>query len=347
MNHARATLLVWLVFCSTQQLFAEELVGTSAASEKPTGHTYVKIAGKLDRLSTGRSPTSIEELQLLEQQFIQVVQRARECTVGVRIGNAQGSGVLINDKGYVFTAAHVAMRPNLETTLTMQDGRTFQGQTLGMNRSVDAGLIKIRNPPSDLPYATIGSSAGLRPGMWCLAVGHPGGYEKGRAPVVRGGRILSTRDQSIVTDCVLISGDSGGPLFNLSGELIAVHSRIGNDLADNIHVPIDFYDESWTRMVAGEPWGHLPGFRPVIGVTRSKSNRRAEVDFVKPDSPAEKAGIEAGDIILRFGERSIEDFPALISAVNDTMPGEHVIVEVERKEAFKRLLLVIGRDPSS
>jgi serine protease Do len=319
---------------------------TTKGAEPVDGHTYVKVTDKLDSLSLGRVPTTLEELQLLEQQFVQVIQTARACTVAVRIGNAQGSGVIVRD-GYVLTAAHVAMRPGLSASLTMADGRVFQGKTLGMNRSVDAGLIKIDHPPADLRYVTLGASSGLRPGMWCLAVGHPGGLETGRAPVIRAGRILSTRDKSIITDCALISGDSGGPLYDVSGRLIAVHSRIGNDLADNIHVPIDFYRESWDRMAKGEAWGYLPGFRPIIGVRRNTESERALVASVAEGSPAERAGIQAGDIVVRFGERAITSFPALISAVDDTMPGEHIVVEVERNSVLKRLLLVIGRDPNN
>ncbi len=322
--------VVWLVILccfsvfgmpETRSILADGPLTNKPASGVPTGRTFVAVNSSLGNLVKGQTPQSLEELRLLEQQIVEVVQRARKCTVGVRIGNAQGAGVIVSDDGYVLTAAHVAMRPGLKAKLILQDGSELRATTLGMNRTVDAGLIKIDEPRSDLPYASLGTSDGLRTGMWCIAVGHPGGYETGRLPVIRAGRILSTRDQAIVTDCALISGDSGGPLFDVSGRLIAIHSRIGNDIADNIHVPIDYYNSSWQRMATSETWGHLPGFKPMIGVTRKTDSERAEIETVRANSPAEKAGIRTGDIIVRFGTVEISTFASLIAAVEDTMPG--------------------------
>ena len=177
--------------------------------------------------------------------------------------------MIITDTGYVLTAAHVAMRPGKRAWVTLWDGRHVEATTLGMNREVDAGLIRIdpgQNRGQAWPHATLGTSDNLVPGMWCVATGHPGGYDKKRGPVTRVGRILMVKPESIYTDCALIGGDSGGPLFDIAGRLIAVHSRIGNDVADNLHVPIDHYDEAWDRMANSQAWGYLQGFKPVLGV---------------------------------------------------------------------------------
>jgi S1-C subfamily serine protease len=161
--------------------------------------------------------------------------------------------------------------------------------------------------------------------------------------VTRIGRILAVREGAIVTDCALIGGDSGGPLFDLAGRLIAVHSRIGNDVADNLHVPIDHYGTSWERMQTGEAWGYLPGFRPVLGVTGSKSAPQAIVELVAPGSPAKAAGIKPEDIIEQFGDVTITDFDSLKRAVADTMPGERVRLWVNRGGNRLRLNIEIGR----
>ncbi|MCG8649547.1 MAG: S1C family serine protease, partial [Pirellulales bacterium] len=174
------------------------------------------------------------------------------------------------------------------------------------------------------------------------ATGHPGGYFQDRGAVTRVGRILSVRPGAIVTDCALIGGDSGGPLFDISGRLVAVHSRIGNDVADNLHVPIDNYDYSWKRLYQGESWGSLPGFRPVLGVQGSAEGD-ARVRSVTPHSPADRAGIEEGDVIVQFGDIVIEDFAGLKSAVSDTMPGEQVRVTLRREDRLIRLRVEIGR----
>jgi S1-C subfamily serine protease len=154
---------------------------------------------------------------------------------------------------------------------------------------------------------------------------------------------LEVRRKALVTDCALIGGDSGGPLFDISGRLIAVHSRIGNDVAENLHVPIDHYDASWERMQLGTAWGYLEGFRPVLGLSGSKTSGRALVDEVGSGSPAEKAGIKVNDVIEQFGDTTISDFESLKSAVANTMPGERLPIWINRNGVRKRLRIEVGR----
>ncbi len=311
------------------------------------GGTKVVVASELvGLLDGGGVPGSIVQLRKLEEQQRKVAAAAVACTVSVQIGPAQGCGVIITSGGYVLTAAHVAMRPGTKATITLSDGQRVPATTLGMNRNYDAGLIKIdanQNNGKPWAHASLGTSKDLMPGMWCIATGHPGGYDRNRGPVTRVGRILSVRSEAIVTDCALIGGDSGGPLFDIAGELIAVHSRIGNDVADNLHVPIDHYGESWDRMLSGVAWGFLPGFRPVLGVTGSKSSPQAIIEVVHPGSPAASAGIKPDDIIEQFGNVVITDFESLKLAVADTMPGERLKIWINRGGVRKRLTIEIGR----
>jgi S1-C subfamily serine protease len=320
---------------------------TPLPAQELTSGTEVSVNQELTSLlARGGAPSSIEQLRKLEQQQQKVAAAAVACTVSVQIGPAQGCGVIITDSGYVLTAAHVAMRPGKKAIISLSDGRMVRATTLGMNREVDAGLIKIDSNQHEgrpWPHATLGVSENLVPGMWCVATGHPGGYDKDRGPVTRIGRILAVREGAIVTDCALIGGDSGGPLFDLAGQLIAVHSRIGNDVADNLHVPIDHYGISWERMQSGEAWGFLPGFRPVLGVTGSKSASQAIVEVVAPGSPAKAAGIKPNDIIEQFGDAVITDFASLKRAVADTMPGERVKLWVNRSGNRLGLNIEIGR----
>ncbi|GAA5508518.1 S1C family serine protease [Novipirellula caenicola] len=322
-------------------------IGSGVGSGVSTG-TLVSVPNSLQGLlRRGGTPASLEQMRLLEQQQQQVSKLARDCTVSVQIGAAQGCGVIITDTGYILTAAHVAMRPNKSAVIRMSNGRTVMATTLGMNRSVDAGLIKIndgQNEGQPWPHATLGTSDKLVPGMWCIATGHPGGYDRERGPVTRVGRILTVRPDAIVTDCALIGGDSGGPLFDIEGRLIAVHSRIGNDVADNLHIPVDHYDISWKRLAASEAWGVLPGFRPVLGVSGNQSESVARVREVRKGSPAEDAGLMVDDIVERFGDVKVTDFGSLIKAVADTMPGERVEVWVNRSNQRVRVVVEIGRE---
>jgi len=328
-------------------------VGQPASSPNASGITRVEPPEQLVSLiRNGSVPSNLEQLLALEKQQQQIAKRAADCTVNIQInghetGSTQGCGVIITDDGYVLTAAHVAERPGLKVKLTLNDGRAVSARTLGMNRGVDAGLIKIDSGQNDgqpWRHASLGTSVNLRPGMWCIATGHPGGYDQERGMVTRVGRILAVRPGSIVSDCALIGGDSGGPLFDMNGQLIAVHSRIGNDVADNLHVPVHHYEKSWDDLAAGKSWGFLPGFRPVLGVSGVPSSELAVIEAVRRGPPAEAAGIQAGDIIERLGDDVITTSESLQAAVAETMPGKRLIVRLKRNGETKRLIVEIGRD---
>lgn len=318
---------------------SEDLISQSRSGTK------LSVPEEIADLATfGGVPQSLSQLRALEAQQRRVAQLATECTVSVQIGPAQGCGVIITASGYVLTAAHVAMRPGESANIRMSDGSVVRARTLGLNRNVDAGLLKIEpGQRSSWPHASLGTSEDLIAGMWCIATGHPGGYDIGRGPVTRVGRILEAQPSSLVTDCALIGGDSGGPLFDLGGRLIAVHSRIGNDVSENLHVPIDNYASSWKRMQKGESYGYLPGFRPTLGVRGSKQSDNAVVESVRAGSPAESAGLRAGDVIERFGKKTILDFQSLRAAVADTMPGERVELWVRRDGTSRTVRVEIGR----
>lgn len=325
-------------------------VATTAELDPATfGHTFVSAPQDLKAVLGGSAPSSLAQLRAMELLQQEVAQRAKLCTVNVAIGAAQGSGVIVSSSGLVLTAAHVAMRPGLQAELTFHDGRTVKAEALGMNRYVDAGMLRIVDEPEDPAgwvHASVGASTDLRSGTWCIAAGHPGGFIKDRGVVVRVGRVLASDSDAIVTDCALIGGDSGGPLFDLSGRLIAIHSRIGNDVADNIHVPIDQFLTSKQRMMGGESWGYLPGFKPKIGVQGTKGSEFAEVTSVSSGSAAERAGLQPGDVILRFAGIEVSDFASLQHAVDTTMPGQRVGVVFKRGEEAIRTFLIVDRaDP--
>jgi serine protease Do len=343
------------------------------------GITFVALEEGLDRLARGAEPRSIRELQLLEDQQAKVSQKIIDVTVNVQQGSAQGSGVIITPDGYVLTAAHVAGKPGREATVILSDGRRVRARTLGTNRGMDAGLIQIIDLPSRRsvddrsvaggyvtksavvpasansspevwPHATLGKSDDLRLGQWVIAAGHPGGWIPDRPAVVRAGRLLNIMRSTIVSDCALIGGDSGGPLFDLNGRLIGIHSRIGTETADNMHVPIDIYQDSWDRLADGQAWGTLPGYKPVIGVVgperngTTNTNPPAEIVKVVMGSPAAAAGLKEGDVIVRFDDTNIATFEELQRAVEGVAPGDRVSVEIERQGQRLRLRIIVGQD---
>jgi serine protease Do len=232
-----------------------------------------------------RTPASVDDLRALEKQVQAVVAKVLPATVGVAIGPAQGSGVLVKDR-YVLTAGHVSGIPGRAATLRLADGRKLKGKTLGRNGDIDSGLIQVTDE-GKWPTAEIGKAADLKKGQWVVSIGHPGGYRANRSPVVRLGRVLTVNAGVIITDCALVGGDSGGPLFDLDGKVIGIHSRIGPSLAQNFHVPVDTYTATWDRLAKGESWGGMGGaqlvFSPGGKVVLEKKDR------LTPEDPKDKA----------------------------------------------------------
>src|SRR5262245_12340543 len=198
-----------------------------------------------------KEPTSIKELKELQSRVQDVYKKVTPAIVGIQIGGASGSGVIVTEDGYVLTAGHVSGKPDSECTVIFPDGKKVKAKSLGQNRGIDSGMIKITETGS-YPYVEMGESKALQKGQWVVSLGHPGGYIDGRTPVLRLGRIITANDNLIQTDCTLVGGDSGGPLFDLDGKVVGIHSRIGPTITFNIHVPVSTYRETWDDLVAGK-----------------------------------------------------------------------------------------------
>lgn len=197
-------------------------------------------------------PKDVGELRQLEERFKQVSAKVVPSVVALRIGASQGSGVVVTKDGLVLTAGHVTDAPGKKLTVIFPSGKTAQATSLGVSRDTDAGLVKI-DDAGDWPTVEMAKAAGVHPGDWCLAVGHPLGHMSDRPPVVRAGRVLQARETVLQTDCPIVAGDSGGPVFNLQGEVIGINSRItAGQMSMNFHVPIDVYHSLWPRLLKGE-----------------------------------------------------------------------------------------------
>ena len=201
--------------------------------------------------------------------------------------------IVIDAEGYVLTAGHVSGEPNRDCDIILSNGKRCRGRTLGANRGVDSGLIKITDA-GEYPFVGMADADSFHVGSWCMALGHPNGYQNGRSAVVRLGRILEKTHDYLRTDCALVGGDSGGPLFDMQGRVIGVHSRIGGSLTSNLHVPVHAYRENWERMVKAEVWGELvltttTATNAYLGVTMAIDRKGCTIGVVTPDSPAQRA----------------------------------------------------------
>ncbi len=327
---------------------ATESTPTATAAATPTATTATPAqelaAANLDRILAGSPLAGLDDLRVMQDHVRKLSEQLMKCTVGVQVGHAQGSGVIVSKDGYVLTAAHVASGAKRDVTFIMPDGSTRRGKTLGLNRTLDSGLMKINPRDSEeFAFAEMGQSDALKDNQWCLATGHPGGYQEDRKAVLRLGRVLLNDKSTITTDCTLVGGDSGGPLFDLAGKVIGINSRIAGPLNANMHVPVSTFKETWDRLAKGEEWGHMPGNAPYIGVKGDNSSTAAKIASVIPNSPADKAKVQAGDIVVKVGDQEVADFDALVRVIAEHQPGDEVKLFVKRGEETVELTLKIGK----
>ena len=284
----------------------------------------------------------LESFRLLEKKVQDVVETALAATVAItsRQPGGTGSGVIISAEGLILTAAHVTEATGKELNIIFPDGRTVEGIALGANRSLDAGLVKILEESDEpWPHVEMGGSDLVEMGAWCIALGHPGGFMPERKPPVRIGRIWH-RDHygAIYSDCTLIGGDSGGPLFDIDGKVIGVHSSIGGSLSTNRHVGTDSYRLHWDRMLKGDIWGKLrmdptDGDLASMGVELDWASKDgALIRAVRSNAPAADAGLVAGDRIIQFAGETIGSSIELIRKLAEMQAGDLVSVSVNRSE---------------
>ena len=317
--------------------------GTLAAQE-----AKAEESTRLDKLLSGEPPETIQDLKAMQERFRSLATKLVPCTVGLRVGGAQGSGVIISEDGYVLTAGHVSGQAGRTVTVILHNGKQLKGKTLGGDFELDAGLIKIEDK-GKWSYAEMGKSKDLGRGQWCVSIGHPGGYRPERSAPVRVGRILDNRANGIRTDCMLVGGDSGGPLFDTQGKIIGINSRIGASARSNLHAPIDAFTKGWDRMVKSETWGGNQQSSgptrggPWLGVTSDPNADNAKIGKVSENSPAAKAGIKAGDIITRFDGKDIDNFQDLSRLVKQKKPGDEVEVAVLREDQTLKLKLKLEK----
>ena len=320
-------------------------IGTGALTAQ---ETKAEESTRLEKLLSGEPPETIQDLKAMQERFRSLATKLVPCTVGLRVGGAQGSGVIISEDGYVLTAGHVSGQAGRTVTVILHNGKQLKGKTLGGDFELDAGLIKIEDK-GEWSYAEMGKSKDLGRGQWCVSIGHPGGYRPERSAPVRVGRILDNRASGIRTDCMLVGGDSGGPLFDTQGKIIGINSRIGASARSNLHAPIDAFTKGWDRMVKSETWGGNQQSSgptrggPWLGVTSDPNADNAKIGKVSENSPAAKAGIKAGDIITRFDGKDINSFQDLSRLVKQKKPGDEVEVAVLRADQTLKLKLKLEK----
>ena len=301
------------------------------------------------------APDSVSDLIAIQKQVQKVLPKCMAATVTLQMGGSSGSGVVVNKEGLVLTAGHVSGTPGRSVKIILADGRELRGKALGKNDGTDSGLVQITDPPEDLPVVDYDKSKEKLPaiGQWCIAVGNPGGLDKDRGAVVRVGRVIRTFKKmsespvadSIRTDCMLLGGDSGGPLFNFDGVVIGIHSRISSRPDSNMHVSMPSFQADWEALVDSKsiggrsrstgrrpgPWGGRPNVPGTwLGVLGEDHEKGALVVEVREDSPASKAGLKKDDIIQKVNGIDIKNAQALTDEIRKFKPETKVRITLVR-----------------
>jgi serine protease Do len=310
-----------------------------APAPLPPPTEEVRVEAGLPAVFLKPAPEGRDDLRAMESHLQSLVEKLTHATVGVKIGRAQGSGVIVSEDGYVLTAAHVSGQPGQKVEFVLHDGRKVSGTTLGRNQTLDAGLMKIEQDGAKWTYTDLAEWASVKDGCWCLATGHPGGYHEGRSPVFRLGRIIGANKRYIQTDCELVGGDSGGPLFDMHGKVIGINSRIGMNTNFNFHVPVSAYSDDWERLASSQSFTSHSG--AVLGVSGKPHNLGLEITRVYPGEPAAEAGVRVGDILVTFGSRKVPSIDRLIDLVGQHAPGRRVKLGIKRGDETLEIQVVL------
>lgn len=290
-----------------------------------------------------------------DEEMLEFFRRFIPRSPGVpRESHSLGSGFVIGSDGYILTNAHVIEGAD-EINVRLTDKREFKAKIIGSDKRTDLALIKI--DASDLPSVRFGKPGELRVGEWVVAIGSPFGFDNTVTAGIVSAKGRSLPQENFVpfiqTDVAINPGNSGGPLFNLKGEVVGINSQIysrtGGFMGLSFAIPIDVALDVQRQL---RDKGHVSRGR--IGVliqevTRDLANsfgldraRGALVNSVEKGSPADKAGIQATDIITRFGGKLVESSSDLPRIVGGTAPGSHVDVQVWRKGEAQTLEITVG-----
>ncbi|KAF1045810.1 MAG: Periplasmic pH-dependent serine endoprotease DegQ [Xylophilus sp.] len=263
-----------------------------------------------------------------------------------------GSGFILTPDGYVMTNAHVVEDAS-EVVVTLADKREFKARIIGSDKRTDVAVVKI--DATGLPAVKIGDVGRLRTGEWVMAIGSPFGLENTVTAGIVSARQRDTGEYLpfIQTDVAINPGNSGGPLINLRGEVVGINSQIysrsGGYQGISFAIPIDEAIRVSEQLRAsgrvsrgriGVSIGDVPkDVADSIGLGKAQG---ALVRGVESGSPAEKAGVQPGDVIVRFDGKAIERATDLPRLVGNTKPGSKSTLTVFRRGATRDLPLVIA-----
>lgn len=265
-----------------------------------------------------------------------------------------GSGFIISADGYILTNAHVVDSAE-DVTVRLTDKREFKAKVIGADRRTDVALIKIE--AASLPIVQFGDPAKLKVGEWVVAIGSPFGFDNTVTAGIVSAKGRSLPQENFVpfiqTDVAVNPGNSGGPLFNLKGEVVGINSQIysrtGGFMGLSFAIPIDVANgiAQQLRTTGRVTRGRIgvviqPMTKELADGFGLSKPQGALVNSVEKGGPADKAGIEAGDVILAFDGKTVASSEDLPRIVGGTRPGSKVGVRIWRSKAARELQITVA-----
>jgi serine protease Do len=344
--------VAWLLVLLAAPAFARELPDFTELVERQ-GVAVVNISSTQLRGRDTPFP-GIDENDPMFDFFRRFIPRHPKIPRQDEDDRSLGSGFIVSPEGYILTNAHVVESAS-EILVRLADKREFAARVVGSDKRTDVALIKIE--AAGLPKVTLGDPSRLKVGEWVVAIGSPFGFEQTVTAGIVSAKGRSLPQENLVpfiqTDVAINPGNSGGPLFNMKGEVVGINSQIysrtGGFMGLSFAIPIDVAMDVQARLRQD---GRIQRGR--IGVAIQEVTRElaegfglsrpegALVSAVEPASPADKAGIQQGDVILRFDSKAVVasvDLPRIVGA---TRPGSRVAVQVWRRGDMKELALSVG-----
>jgi serine protease Do len=318
-------------------------ISTTQAARRPPAGALPQVPG-------------IEDEEMLEffRRFIPRQPGPGQGPGGRSESRSLGSGFIISADGYILTNAHVIEAAD-EINVKLTDKRDFKAKVIGADRRTDVALIKIEG--GGLPTVKFGDPGKLKVGEWVVAIGSPFGFDNTVTAGIVSAKGRSLPQENFVpfiqTDVAINPGNSGGPLFNLRGEVVGINSQIysrtGGFMGLSFAIPADVALDVQKQL---RETGRVARGR--IGVVIQEVSRDLATSFgldrprgalvnsVEKGSPADKAGVEATDIITGFNGKQVESSSDLPRMVGSTRPGSHATLEVWRKGQTRKLNVTVG-----
>lgn len=265
-----------------------------------------------------------------------------------------GSGFIVSEDGYLLTNAHVVADAE-EVTVKLRDKRDFKAKVIGSDQRTDVAVLKI--DAKGLPFVRMGDADSVKVGEWVVAVGSPFGFENSVTAGIVSAKARNLPDESLVpfiqTDVAINPGNSGGPLFNLKGEVIGINSQIysrtGGFMGLSFAIPIDVAMKvsDQLRKTGKVSRGKMGvGIQPLTKeLAESFGLAKAEgalVGSVEINSPAEKAGIQPGDVIVGVNGTAVIESADLPRVIGNMSPGESAKIKVLRQGSARELTVKLA-----